>query len=147
MIEIKEMMIQDFEKIKDILITDFDDFWTPDILKNEILGENKKYIVAKIDDEIVGFAGVMIVDKEMELMNIVTKKNKRSLGIGTSLLTNIIKFAEKNNFEQIFLEVNEENNIAIELYKKEGFENIGRRKKYYNSTNDAIIMSKKINNL
>ena len=56
-IEISDMCMDDFEQIKDILKNEFDDFWTPDILKSEINGENKKYIVAKNGEEIVRFAG------------------------------------------------------------------------------------------
>ena len=49
--------------------------------------------------------------------------------------------------EVISLEVNEKNIIAINLYKNFGFEKVGRRKKYYNGIDDAIIMTKKIKNL
>lgn len=146
-IKIENMTIEDFEKIKDILISDFDDFWTPDILKSELIGDNKKYIVAKFADEIVGFAGVMINFTDLEIMNIVTKKSKRKMGIGSLLLKNIIEKFSKGDIENIFLEVNENNIIAIKLYEKMGFENIGKRKKYYNGNDGAIIMSKKVNNL
>ena len=46
---------------------------------------------------------------------------------------------EKDN---ISLEVNENNNAAIELYKKFNFEIVGCRKKYYNGKDNAIIMTK-----
>ena len=45
--------------------------------------------------------------------------------------------------KDISLEVNEENDAAINLYKKAGFEEVGIRKKYYNGKNNAIIMTKK----
>ena len=45
--------------------------------------------------------------------------------------------------DNISLEVNEKNYAAISLYKKAGFEDVGRRKKYYNGMDDAIIMTKK----
>ena len=44
----------------------------------------------------------------------------------------------------ITLEVNSNNLAAIELYKKYGFKNVGLRKKYYNNTFDAIIMTKEL---
>ena len=146
-IEIFDMTLEDYEQIKDVLISDFDDFWTPDILKSEILGENKKYIVAKQNNEIIGFAGIMLLKPEIEIMNIVTKKTKRSQGIGTLLLHKIIEIAKNNDFENILLEVNEKNFVAVKMYKNAGFEQAGIRKKYYGSTENAILMSKKVNNL
>ena len=44
----------------------------------------------------------------------------------------------------VTLEVNVHNEIAINLYKKYNFIEVGRRKKYYNNIDDAIIMTKEI---
>ena len=142
-IEIFDMTLQDFEEIKDILISEFDDFWSPEILKNELIGENKKYIVAKNKNEILGFAGIMINLPDVEIMNIVVKKEFRKKGIGKILLSKIIEISQKSNCENIFLEVNEKNIPALKLYENAGFKQIGIRKKYYNLKDDAIIMSKK----
>lgn len=142
--EILDMTLEDFDEIKDILISDFDEFWTPEILKKEIIGENKKYIVVRENNQIVGFAGLMLNIDEAEIMNIVTKKEMRKKGIGTLLLEKIIEIAKNNNLEKIFLEVNENNKHAIKLYQKAGFQKIGIRKKYYHGKDNAIIMSKKI---
>ena len=142
-IEIFDMTLADFEEIKDVLIDEFDDFWSPSILKSELVGDNKKYIVAKNGEKIVGFAGMLISAPEIEIMNIVTRKSERKKGVGTLLLQKIIDIAREGNFQNIFLEVNEKNFGAIKLYEKAGFERIGLRKNYYNSSDDAIIMSKK----
>lgn len=75
-------------------------------------------------------------------MNIVVKKDQRNLGIGSKLLEEIIKKAIEINSKTITLEVNENNLPAIKLYEKYGFKQIGLRKKYYNNTDNAIIMTK-----
>ena len=77
MVKIKEMTISDFEEIKDILQTDFDEFWTPGVLKSELESDLSKYVVAKENEEIVGFAGVIILTDDVEITNIVTKKNRK----------------------------------------------------------------------
>lgn len=140
-IEIKEMTFEDFKQIEPNLQTEFDEFWSPSILKSELENPNSRYIVAKIDEEIVGFAGIILLPDDAEIMNIVTKKLQRNKGIGNLLLEKIIEMAkeERNN---ISLEVNEENFIAIKMYEKYGFKKVGLRKKYYNGKNDAIIMTK-----
>lgn len=121
-IEILNMTLNDFEQIQENLAVDFDDFWTPNILKTEILGENRKYIVAKQKEEIIGFAGMIFTMPDAEIMNIVVKKSERSKGIGNLLLDKLIEIAKKNHFKSIFLEVNETNKIAIKMYEKVGFE-------------------------
>lgn len=141
MIEISQMTLEDFEEIKDILQTEFDEFWKPSILKSELENTNSKYIVAKENNIIVGFAGIILLPDDAEITNIVTKKNERKKGIGNLLLAKIIEMAkyERNN---ISLEVNEKNEPAIKLYEKYGFEKVGIRKKYYNGIDNAIIMTK-----
>ena len=88
------MNLHDFEEIKTKLNSDFDDFWNANLLKDDILKENRKYIVYKQEDEILGFAGISIILDEAELMNIVVRKDKRNQGIGHKLLQNIIEICK-----------------------------------------------------
>lgn len=140
-IEIIQMSIDNFEEIKDALITDFDDFWNIDTLKDELNQSNSLYIIAKEEKKILGFAGIKIILDEAELMNIVTKKDSRNCGIASNMIENIIKYCTKSGIKKINLEVNIQNSIAINLYKKYNFKEVGRRKKYYNNTDDAILMT------
>ena len=140
--QILEMNLDDFEQIKDCLQEEFDEFWTPNILKSELENPNSKYIVAKENENIVGFAGIIISIDDTEITNIVTKKAERKRGIGTLLLDKLIEMTKKENRDKISLEVNENNIEAKNLYIKNGFEMVGRRKKYYNGIDDAIIMTK-----
>ena len=142
MIKIEKMTFEDFKSIENVLQTEFDEFWTPSILKSELESSLSKYIVAKNEDEVVGFAGIIILPDDVEITNIVTKKNERKKGIGKLLLDKLIQMAFELK-KDISLEVNEENNAAINLYKKAGFEEVGIRKKYYNGKYNAIIMTKK----
>lgn len=140
--QILKMNLDDFEQIKDCLQEEFDEFWTPNILKSELESPNSKYIVAKENEKIVGFAGIIISIDDTEITNIVTKKAERKRGIGTILLDKLIEMTKKENRDKISLEVNENNIEAKNLYIKNGFEIVGRRKKYYNGIDDAIIMTK-----
>lgn len=136
------MTLKDFEEIKEILIEEFDSFWTPTILESELKSENSKYIVAKEDNNIVGFAGIWISPVDVQITNIVTKKTERKRGIGTKLLDKLIKMAKDTGRDNITLEVNENNLAAGVLYENAGFEVVGIRKKYYNGKDNAIIMTK-----
>ena len=142
MIKIEEMTLNDFEEIKEGLQKDFDDFWTPSVLKSELENENSKYIVAKFESKIVGFAGIWISPVDVEITNIVTKKIERKKGIGSLLLETLIDMAKETKRDNISLEVNEKNSAAVCLYEKYGFEVVGIRKRYYNGKDNAIIMTK-----
>lgn len=144
-IKISKMNIDDLNKILPVLLTEFDDFWNYNIFKSELENENSKYVVAKNNDEIVGFAGIWISIDEAHVTNIVTKKYLRKNGIGSTLLEELINLSKNLNLVSITLEVNENNLDAIKLYEKFGFEKLGIRKKYYNNTDNALIMTKKLN--
>ena len=140
--KIELMSNNDLESIKEILQTEFDEFWNYEVLKQELSSNNSKYIVAKtLDNIIVGFSGVKIILDTAELMNIVTKKLYRKNGIGKLMLEYLINYCKKIGIKTLNLEVNAQNTIAINLYKKYNFKEVGLRKKYYNNTYDAILMS------
>jgi len=144
-IEISKMNVSDLESIKNILLTDFDDFWNYNIFKSELENPNSTYIKAKLDGAIIGFAGIWKSVDDVHITNIVTKKDSRKNGIGSELLKNLIELAKnEEGITSITLEVNSNNIAAQKLYEKYGFKNVGLRKKYYNSTYDAIIMTREL---
>lgn len=141
---IDKMTLSDLAEIANNLTSDFDEFWNSSILESEIKNPFSQYIIAKINKEIVGFAGVIDTVDQLEITNIVVRKDFRKKGIGNELLTELIKLAKENDKEKITLEVNNTNLAAIKLYEKNGFKNVGFRKKYYNNTYDANIMTLKL---
>lgn len=144
-IEIMQMTLSDLDNISSTLQTCFDDFWSYNILKSELENPNSKYIVAKMEETIIGFAGIIDTLDQMEITNIVVRKDMRNKGIGNILLNKLIQLSKGNQKNTIFLEVNSNNLNAIKLYEKNGFKKVGLRKKYYNNTDDAILMNLKIN--
>ena len=145
-VDISIMSVSDLELIKDSLLTDFDDFWNFSTFKNELLNPNSKYIVAKLNNKIIGFAGLWKSVDDVHITNIVTAKKYRKQNIGSLMLSELIKMAEaEKNITSITLEVNSNNIPAQNLYEKFGFEVVGLRKKYYNNIDDAIIYTKNLN--
>ena len=140
-IKISTMMLNDLEQIKENLQTDFDDFWNFEIFKEELANTNSMYLVLKYENEIVSFGGIKIILDEADIMNIVTKKNKRNQGFAKFLLNELITIAEEQNCKTITLEVDENNLPAIKLYKDFEFKEVGKRKNYYKNGNTAILMT------
>lgn len=146
-IEIFDMTMQELESISNILESHFDDFWNITTFKSELLNPNSKYIVAKLNNLIVGFAGIWKSVDDIHITNIVVNKNFRNQNIGSKLLSKLIEISKlEPNITSITLEVNSTNISAIKLYEKFGFKVVGLRKKYYNNTYDAIIMTKDLTN-
>ena len=141
-VKIENMTLDDLNLIADNLEDNFDNFWNYNILKQELLNKNSIYFVAKNEDnDILGFAGFLTILDEANITNIVIKKSFRNQGIGSLLLKHLISVCTEHNLQSITLEVNEHNINAINLYKKFNFKSLGIRKKYYNNTDDAIIMT------
>ena len=150
------MSLHDLEYIKPILIQEFDDFWSVNILEQNFHNPNSLYLVAKAEendnfdgiesekDAILGFVGLLNTPIDIEISNIVVRKHYRNFGIGQQLLDKTFEYASNNNKKIVTLEVNENNKSALGLYIKNGFIEIRRRKDYYNNAEDAIFMEKQI---
>lgn len=118
LLDIKKMTLKDFDEISNILISDFDDFWTINCLEQELNCANSYFLVARINEKIVGFAGFKKILDEADIMNIVVHKVFRSKGIGCSLLDALVSTAKHLGVSSITLEVNSKNFVAISLYHK-----------------------------
>ena len=143
-IEIQKMTKEHLEEIKDILITEFDEFWNAEVLEKELENPLSTYIVATSQEQVVGYAGLWQPLDEGHVTNIVTRLDKRGNKIATKMLKELIKLAKDKSLKCVTLEVNVHNEIAIKLYKKYDFKEVGKRPKYYNNIDDALIMTKEI---
>ncbi len=86
---------------------------------------------------------------EYEILLLYVDKNFRNHGHATYLINALNNILKSNKLNRITLEVPVSNYIAINLYKKNGFCQIGKRKNYYKISidikEDALIFEKKIN--
>ena len=128
-IQICKMTLTDLDLIAGNLSQDFNDFWNYTVFKSELENKNSKYIVAKQNNEIIGFAGIWIAIDIAHITNIVIKKDCRKLGIGSQLLQELINICKELNLKEITLEVNEHNQPAINLYQKFNFKQMRPTKK------------------
>ena len=135
------MRLSDLEEIKDNLQTDFDDFWNFEIFKEELVNNNSSYLVLRYNNEIVCFGGIKVILDEANVMDIVTKKDKRNQGFARFVLNELINISKEKNCTSITLEVNENNKPAIHLYELFNFKEVGRRKNYYKNGDTAILMT------
>ena len=115
------------------------------ILDDMSNSNNTLYFGAIYNDIIVGYIAITYVIDTIDMLSIVTMKNYENIGVATLLLEYIFNFAKKNNVNKIFLEVRTSNTKAINLYEKNNFKLISKRKNYYTDTKeDALIYLKEI---
>ena len=135
------MTLEHFHIIEPVLETEFDSFWKPSILQHELENSLSHYYIATAEDKIYGFGGIWKAIDVYHITDIVVRKDSRKLGIGSLILEKLIQVAQNENVNSLTLEVNKNNIPAQKLYEKFGFKTLGIRKKYYNNTDDAIIMT------
>ena len=138
MFKFTKMTNEHFKKIKDVLYSDFDDFWSLNTFESELSNPNSLYFVCIDGDKIIGFVGIWQAIDTIHIMNIVTRKDFRNIGVANFMLKNIINFSQSiSEVTSITLEVNEKNIYAIKLYASINFKKLGIRKKYYNNSEIA----------
>ena len=100
------------------------------------------YVLLSGNKEIVGFTVILENPPDAEIHNLFICNELRGRGLGKILFKQAIQMLSAE-VENLYLEVSEDNNIAIALYKSLGFEEIGVRKNYYrkgSTASNAIIM-------
>lgn len=106
-----------------------------------LLGDKKaKAKVGLIGDKVVCYYSYYAVCGEGFINNLAVDKKYQHRGIGFAMMQNMIEEAKMDNLSALTLEVEEDNEKAIALYLKVGFEVEGRRKEFYKNKKDALIM-------
>ena len=118
----------------------FDQQWSERMVIHEVEDENAYYLVGVRGDEVICYGGFHKVLDEAHITNIAVRADSRGRGIGTLLMSELISRARMLGVKYMTLEVRDNNENAIKLYKSFGFTVEGIRKKYYNNVHDALIM-------
>lgn len=146
MIKLLPLQLQYCEAVAEIAKESLPEHWSLAGIKDVLRYANNIYYVAcDLSDEVIGFAGIMMVADEAELLNIAVSDSFRKRGTGQELLMKVLSKASEKGAKRMLLEVRKGNTPAISLYHKNGFVKLGERKDYYNNPKeDAIIMEKKL---
>ncbi len=139
---IRQATSDDVEDIYEIENLCFPDPWSRDALLYE-LEENPRafYIVADLEGQIVGYAGLWWIGDEGHITNVAVRPGFRNRRIASGIMEVLIEFTSEEGIAHHTLEVRKSNIPAIKLYEKFGFRTEGIRQKYYlNNGEDALIM-------
>lgn len=96
------------------------------------------------DGLLVGYGVLSIAADEAHVLNICIDPLAQSRGLGRQLLRALVQLAADRGAQRVFLEVRPSNTPALALYHSEGFNEIGRRPRYYPAAQgreDAVVMA------
>jgi [ribosomal protein S18]-alanine N-acetyltransferase len=102
-------------------------------------------LVSEASGDLTGFIIVRHLFDEAEILTLCVKGASRQKGVGTALVGSAFALLKSLGVQKLFLEVAEDNEGALALYRRLGFSQIARRKAYYVRTRqpaiDALVMS------
>lgn len=141
MLEIRELQDGDIEVLSAIEAASFSMPWSPRDFRDLLSREYCMYLVALVDGEIAGCAGLTNICNEGNIDNVVVAERYRGRGVATKLLEALISKGEAGGIEAFTLEVRVSNAPAIHVYEKLGFISEGIRPRFYEKpVEDAMIM-------
>jgi ribosomal-protein-alanine N-acetyltransferase len=106
--------------------------------------ETRWYAVHEDADGIDGYVGLFGVPPEADVQTIAVATRSQGHGLGRELLAALVAEALRRGCAQLFLEVRVDNEPAIALYERTGFERQGRRAGYYGDGVDALILRRRL---
>lgn len=144
---LRHATLADVEKVAELELTCFtSDPWPRQSFESFIDRPGVTFLVAEDPgpgEGIVGYAVLIQVADEAELLNLAVARDARRSGIGSSLLQSLLEAAARDGVGTVYLEVRESNAAARALYEAHGFVEVGRRRAYYQRpAEDALILQR-----
>ena len=136
------MTVEDVDAVHAIDETCFRTPWSRESFFKEVT-ENAcaRYVVVREDGVAIAYAGVWFVLDEGHITNIAVHPDRRGRGYGEMVTRGLIQLAADSGMNWMTLEVRRSNLVAQNLYHKLGFIDVGYRKRYYENSEDALIMA------
>lgn len=113
--------------------------WSDALFLEELAQPNRAYVVAEADGEIVGYAGILVVEGDAHVTTIAVAPQGRRRRLGSRLMLALVDRALARGARHMTLEVRVSNVDAQRLYERFGFIVVGKRKNYYKDE-DALVM-------
>jgi ribosomal-protein-alanine N-acetyltransferase len=116
------------------------DPWTEEQFWSELAQDTRSYVVALDGADVVAFAGLFVLPPDADVQTVAVAPSHQGRGLARSMLEQLVSQAEVHGVTHTLLEVREDNESALRLYGRMGFEQISRRPGYYADGTDALIL-------
>ncbi len=117
--------------------------WSAQVFHDELdqaRDAHRYYLVARQGRAVIGYGGLMFAVDEAHVTNLAVHPAHRREGVGSRLLHALGREAIERGSTAWTLEVRASNEAAQQLYRRFGFVPAGVRARYYEGTEDAIVM-------
>ena len=132
---VAELSDADLDAAADLHSEAFDQPWSGDELGTLLAQRGSFGFVARLPGQPqvppFGFVLARCIADEAEILTITVARRNRKAGVGRLLMDNVLQKLHADRAHSLFLEVDEENQAALRLYKRLRFEEVGRRPAYY----------------
>lgn len=120
----------------------FTDPWSEQSFRDALVPDAIYFAVARRDGgEVAGYVVAWFVAGEGEIANIAVAPSRWGAGIGRALLDAALEEGRRRGAATVYLEVRDSNDRARRLYRSREFEEVGRRRRYYDKpVEDAIVL-------
>lgn len=136
------MTVDDVDAVHAIEVACFRTPWSKASFYREVTDNAcARYVVLREDGVAIAYAGVWFVLDEGHITNIAVRPDRRGMGYGERVTRAMIQLAADSGMNWMTLEVRRSNVAAQSLYHKLGFIDVGYRKRYYENSEDALIMA------
>ncbi|QNA91032.1 ribosomal protein S18-alanine N-acetyltransferase [Massilia sp. Dwa41.01b] len=102
------------------------------------------WLLRDAEGKLAGYFLLMYALDEAHLLDVAVAGERHGTGLGRYLLETLCARAREMGAESVLLEVRPTNERALHVYRRFGFDEIGRRKGYYpaheGKREDAIVM-------
>lgn len=145
--EVLRMSEEDVDEVWELDKLCFTLPWSRESFADEMKNTLAYYYIIRDDNGIlIAYCGFWNVADEGHITNVAVHPDFRCSGYGSLLISKLVEVAKKLKLELLTLEVRAGNIPAQHLYKKYGFEILGKRSRYYaDNKEDALIMTKTLN--
>jgi ribosomal-protein-alanine N-acetyltransferase len=143
---LRPMRDEDLDAVLAIELRAYPFPWTRGIFQDCLRADYPAWVLQR-DGAIIGYGMLSIAADEAHVLNVCTAPEQQGQGHGRRLLRALLRLAQGRGAQRVFLEVRPSNTVAIALYHDEGFNEIGRRPRYYparGGREDAIVMAKEL---
>src|SRR6266511_2322125 len=140
---IRKMILEDVPGVVDLDHKSFSLPWPERSFRFELSANPaSRCWVTELDGKVVGMIVVWLIVDEAHVATLATHPEFRRQGIAQGLLSHALRHLIEEGAHSSFLEVRESNVPAQEMYRKFGYEETGRRRRYYKDNDeDAILMN------
>jgi ribosomal-protein-alanine N-acetyltransferase len=141
-IDVRPATIHDVEAIVAIERSAFTDPWSEAAFHEALVHPAVFFACARRGgDEVAGYVVAWFAADEGEIANLAVAPSAWGGGVGRALLTAALDVASSRGTSAVYLEVRDSNERARRLYQSSGFEEVGRRRRYYRRpVEDAIVL-------